>query len=237
MVLIDPGIFPFIHFGAQVSQIIYFGGSALAIALLAWISPAPAAIMGILFGIYRIIKYSYFANPVPLPTTPAPGEIIEHSIPLGAHFIPQPVYYALFGLFITGCVILLFVGIKNLRMQSRSLAGGNTRLRSSARIISLAALVISVAVFLTINEASVAFAFNVLAIVAFGIAWFWHTTGGILITLLSMWSLYDLLSHGYGTYAVLIYSILFSLFLAGGVLYLVFVLQRKPVLINKSAGV
>ncbi len=236
LIPIDPGIFPFMHFSAQMSQVIYFGGVALAIALLAWISPAPAAILGILFGIYRIIKYSYFANISPQPITSAPGEIIMHSTPSGAHFMPQPIYYLLYGLFLAGCAIHLFLGVRNLWLNRKSAPEANTGLRLTARIVTLAALVISNIVFLTVDEASVAFNFNVLAIVAFGIAWFWHKTGSVLIILLSVWSLYDLLSRGYGTGTTLIYSSLFSLFLAGGVLYLLFVLQRKPVPCNEPDG-
>ncbi len=119
LVPIDPGIFPFIHFSAQMSQVIYFGGVALAIALLAWISPSPAAILGILSGIYRIIKYSDFANISPQPITAAPGEIIMHTIPSGAHFMPQAIYYLLYGLLIVGCIIHLFIGVRKLWLNRR----------------------------------------------------------------------------------------------------------------------
>jgi hypothetical protein len=104
----------------------------------------------------------------------------------------------------------------------------------AARITTLLTLIISVAVFLLADEASVAFYFNVLAIILFCIAWFWHTTGGILITLLSIWALCDLLSRGYETGTILTYSMLFSLFLAGGVLYLFAGLRGAKVFLHEA---
>lgn len=233
LIPIDASVFPFMRFSALMSQLIYFGGVALAIALLAWISPAPAAVIGILLSAYRIIRFTSFATLAPLPITRASGEVLT-PMPTDVRFIPQAVYYLLYGLFITGCAELLVQGINQLWKQRKVAPVERTSLRLAARVITTAALALSVIAFLTVGETSAAFTFNVLAIIACSIAWFWQGTGSILILLLSLWSFYDLWNHGYGTGAKLVYSGLFLCFMTGGFLYLLFALREKMLTVSDS---
>lgn len=204
------------------NEILFYSGIPLLVAALAWLFPAPAGIIGILFSLYQILRYSLYAAPPPF--TPVPGTI---ETPPDVTFIPQVIYYLLYGIFILGCAIHLYLGIRTLRRAPTLISNTDKSIRLVARVITFGALLTSMIIFFSIDEAAVAFHFIVWAIIALGIAWFWPGVGGTLIVLVGGWSLYDLFAQSLWPETQIIYSMLFSVFIIGGILYLFLVLRRR----------
>lgn len=205
-----------------INQVLFYSGIPLLVTAFAWLFPAPSSIVGILFSLYQILRYSLYA--APHTYTPKLPVIVTPPVTI---FIPQAIYYLLYGVFLLGCAIHLYLGIMALRRAPKITSNTNRGIRLVARIATLGTLLISILVFLTIDEAAVAFTFNVWAIIASGIAWFWPGAGGMLAVLVGGWSLYDLLTWALWPKTQSIYSVLFSIFMLGGVLYLFLAWRSK----------
>jgi hypothetical protein len=179
-----------------------------------------------MFGLYRISTYWEY---MPLPKTPLPGEVFEPQII--RFFIPHTIYYSLYDIFILGCFVCLFMAIVNYR-ESTARSAVNRRIHLAAGIICLIALIATILFSLLVFDAAIGLTFVVWAIIASAIAWFWPSTGGILIVLTSVWSLIQMdfdmnISAGINADIRFTYSILFLIFLTGGVLYLFSALRRN----------
>jgi hypothetical protein len=192
-------------------DIVELGGIPLLVAALSWFAPAPAGIIGIPFSLYQIARWPIYGGI--LPSTPLPGEAWH---PIIIPNIPQGLYYMLYGSFLLGCVISVYTGARQLRHAPKAAPGG-IPLRFIARAITGISLLVSVIVFLFV-EGSVAFTFNVWAIIAFITAWWWPGAGGALMIFVGGLALFNLLSHNYSTERMLVYSPLFFIFAVGGLM-------------------
>ena len=222
----------FIASAIWTNQVLLFDGIPLMIAVFAWAFPAPAGILSILFGLYQFGRYDLYS--LTLPFRPLPGMI---ETPPEVSFIPQGIFYLLYGVFILGGAIHLFLGIRDLRRIPTLASKSDKTIRMAAWTSSLGALLATIVVFFTIDEAAVAFHFTVWAIVALGIARFWPGAGGTLIVLVGGWSLYALLAQGLWPETELLYSLLFSVFSLGGILFLTLALRARALRreINRTA--
>jgi hypothetical protein len=219
---------PFLPTDEHLRQTLFIGGVPMLIAIIAWFSPGPAGVVGSLFGLYRISTYWEY---MPFPGTPVPGEVLRQQFI--RFFVPHTIYYSLYDIFTLGCLVCLFMAIVNFR-ESIARSPVNKRIHLAAGITCLVSLIATILFSLLVFDTAIGFTFIVWAIIASAIAWFWPSTGGILIVLISIWSLIQMdfdknISNWTNADIRFIYSILFLIFLAGGILYLLSALRRiKP---------
>jgi hypothetical protein len=226
----DSRNFMFHRWDVRLDPAFIIGGAPLLVALLSLLTPGPAGVIGLYFGVVQIVRYRQFIFGLS-PATPVPGQALQPGI---IRFIPQPLYIALYFIFILGCVICLIMAIRERHRKQHTITATDKGIHLAAGIICLLALIVTIAYFLLAFEAAIGFTFIVGAIIASAIAWLWPSTGGILIVLISVWSLIQMdldknISAGINADIRIIYSVLFLIFLTGGILYLLSALRRhKP---------
>lgn len=230
-------VIPFSKLGTRMAQVVYFGGVPLMIALFVQLAPGPAAIIGAFVSLVRVLNWDSFARPiVPFASIQTLGASATQMVS-SVQFTPHWLYNLLYAIFALGCSLHLFLVVRNLRRGHDTLAGADKRIRSAARLIALAAVLVSIVFSLTGYRLSIDAYLIMVVILAGGIAWFWQGAGGMLFILLGAWSIHESINSGPRSSTTIVYVILFSLYFACGVLYLLFAWRRKARTYNQASGV
>ncbi len=197
----NPRSFAFSSLDARTGQILVYGGIPLLIGLFALAAPAPAGILGLLYCLSEIPRYSIS----PIPPTP---------------LIPAGVYLPLYGIFIAGCAAQIALGIRETRALPPVTSSTDKRIRLAGRLSIVVAVVTTFIVFPFFPIGTAPF-FIGLGVIVFAISWFWPGAGGTLVVLVFMEALSALVSSNYGEAAKVIYSVILMLYLCGGLLNIV----------------
>ena len=193
----------------QIDQALFFGIPLLVIVGFAWMWPTAGGVVAITHGAYQILLFWAFLNN-PLILIPAPG------------------FYILYGTFLIGGILSIIIGLRQKATASYPESKADKRMRWTARITTIAAIVISIIV-VTVGYPhyfmNIAWLyFTILASIAAGIAWIWPAPGGILIALFC----FRLIPiRAYCPDEIKTFSVILVMFLAGGILHLVTAFSKQ----------
>ena len=204
----NPRNFPFSSLSPQTGQTLLYGGLVLAIAGFAWLWPGACGVIAVFYGAYSIFQFRSFSN-MNSPLT----------------LIPAPAFYVLYGIFISGGILNLVVGLRR-KAAPYPETISDKQLRWAARITAFAPIVITVIIYTLIYPSPFVLG-AVPGLITAGIAWFWPAPGGFLMLLLTVPGFYALFESNYDFSLKLPAYILCFIFIVSGVLHLIIAWRQR----------
>ena len=191
----------------QIDQALFFGIPLLVIVGFAWMWPTAGGVVAITHGAYQIFQFWSFLE-----------------FPLTS--IPVPLFYALYGIFLVGGILSLATDSRQKATASYPEPKIDRRMRWTARITTVATIVISIIVVTVIYPRYMTWvSMSILASIVAGIAWAWPAIGGMLIALFCF-RLIPVIANCPDEIKT-ISLVLYVMFLVGGVLHLVTAFSKQ----------
>ena len=203
----NPRSFAFSTLDARTGQILLYGGIPLIIGLFSMLAPAPAGILGLLYCLFEVTRFSM----VPIPPTP---------------LMPPWIYLPLYGVFASGCILQIVRGLRQSRTSPVVISGLNRGVRTAARVAIIAAMAMTIVVF-PFFPLGQAFAFLIMGVIVLSISWFWPGAGGTLGVLLSALAISLLITSNNPSDSKAAWGIVLMIFFCGGILHILTAVRAK----------
>jgi len=176
----------------------------VAITLYAWIWPTPGGAMAMLYGFFEFI--GLFSNLASLS-------------PIRSLLVPA--YFLLNAIFFAGGLLHIITGARQ-QLHAEKISFPESRLRRmrwAARLMTVVPLIAFVVFFYPGHGLPWIIFFGIPAVVMIGIAWFWPELGGGLLVSYAIYTFFFVLGSGMGFETKLVLSVMWAVFLAGGILF------------------
>jgi hypothetical protein len=176
----------------------------VAITIYAWIWPTPGGAMAMLYGFFEFLGlFSSLASLSPIRSWLVPA------------------YFLLTAIFLAGGFLHIITGARQPPHAER-ISYPESRLRRvrwAARLMTVVALVAFIVFFYPDHGLPWIIFGGIPAVVMIGIAWFRAKLGGALLVAYAIYTFFFILGSGMGFETKLVLSVMWAVFLAGGILF------------------